>query len=127
MDLNESIVKSFWRLFDRGNFVEAGDLMLPGAVIKWPNTREVFKGRDRFIDANVKYPDRWRINVERILSLNETVVSVVRVENEERSMSFYATSFFKFDGGLIGEITEYWGENGEPPQWRLDQKLSERY
>lgn len=127
MNLNETIVRGFWRLFDQGNFEEAGDLMLPEAVVMWPNTREVFRGRGGFIKANAKYPGCWRISIEKLLSLNENVVSVVRVENEEKSMSFYATSFFKFDGGLIGEITEYWSENGEPPRWRLDENLSERF
>ena len=41
------------------------------------------------------------------------VISVVKVESEDGADSFYATSLFSFEDGLIDEMTEYWGDNGE--------------
>ena len=51
----------------------------------------------------------------------------IDLESEDKTSSFYATSFFIIKDNLINEITEYWGDNGEPPEWRLNESLSERY
>jgi len=59
--------------------------------------------------------------------MDDTVISAVMVESEDKTSSFYATSFFYLKENLIQQITEYWGINGEPPAWRVQEILSERY
>ncbi|MCQ4925126.1 nuclear transport factor 2 family protein [Tissierella carlieri] len=125
--MKEYIVKKFWNLMSDGMFDEVGELMEEDAYVWLPNTREVFKGRDKYINFNKKYPGRWIITLDKIFSKNEIVVSAVKVEAEDKSSSFYATSFFTIKDSLISEIAEYWGDNGEPPQWRVEESLSERY
>lgn len=125
--MNEIIVKKFWTLMSEGKFDEVGELMKENAEVWFPNTREVFKGRDRYINFNKKYPGRWIITIDKILFKEDMVVSAVKVESEDKTSSFYATSFFTIKDNLISEITEYWGDNGEPPKWRLNESLSERY
>lgn len=125
--MNEIITKQFWTLMGEGKFDEVGELMNENAEVWLPNTREVFRGRDKYINFNKKYPGRWLINIDKIFSKEDIVVSAVRVESEDKASSFYATSFFTIRDNLISEITEYWGDNGEPPEWRLNELLSERY
>ncbi|PRX16939.1 SnoaL-like protein [Orenia metallireducens] len=127
MNEYEKIVKKFWNCFDNGNFDETKKYLEANIIVRWPNTREIFRDRDSFVLVNKKYPGRWRIRIEKLISKGDEVVSVVKVESEDRVQSFYATSFFSFEDGLISEITEYWGNNGEPPEWRIKEKLSERY
>jgi len=127
MNANEQIVRNFWSFFDEAAFDKAAELMESTAIVRWCNTREIFKSRDNFILANKKYPGRWRIMVEKVLALEEMVISVARVEAEDHSFSLYVTSFFAFRDGRIAEIEEYWGDNGEPPEWRMKEKLAERY
>jgi len=124
---NKQIVIKFWRLFSEGKFEAAGELMHGDAIVWWPNTREVFKGREKFILANQKYPGRWLISIEKNICMDDTVISAVMVESEDKTSSFYATSFFYLKENLIQQITEYWGINGEPPAWRVQEILSERY
>lgn len=125
--MNESIIEKFWTLMSDGMFDEVGKLMQEDANVRLPNTREIFRGRDKYINFNKKYPGRWIITLDKIFSKDETVVSAVKVESEDKSSSFYATSFFTIKGNLISEIAEYWGDNGELPQWRIEESLSERY
>lgn len=125
--MNEELIKRYWQLFDEGDFDLAGELMSDDANVCLPNTREVFHGRNKFILFNKKYPGRWRITIERIHSIEDMVVSAVKVESEDKQLSFYATSFFMLKNNLIQEVTEYWGENGEPPAWRNEGDFSERY
>lgn len=126
MKSNEHIVENFLKLFNDAQFDEAGKLFSQDCVVYWPNTREVFKGKN-FIKANKQYPGRWFIDIVQLLSSDDIVVSVVRVYSKDEEQSFYATSFFKFKDKLICEITEYWGANSEPPAWRMKDGLSEQY
>ena len=125
--MNELIIKKFWKLFNLQEFDAAGKLMDSEAVVMFPNTREIFKGRDKYIFFNKRYQGCWSISLEKIISKEEMVITVVKVESDEKFNSFYATSFFILKDNLIMEITEYWGDNGEPPKWRSDEALSERY
>lgn len=121
---NEKTVKRFWELFDAAEFEEAGNLISPMAAIRWWNTREEFN-KENFIEANSKYPGRWNISIERFESFNDLVITVVNVVGKD--ISFYATSFFKLEEGLIVKIDEYWGENSEPPEWRVKLSFSQLF
>jgi predicted SnoaL-like aldol condensation-catalyzing enzyme len=127
MGKNTAVVRNFWQIFDEARFDDVAGLLHPDCNVYWPNTREVFKGRDKLIDVNKRYPGRWHIDVVDIIAQGDTVVSVVRVYSKEESRSFYATSFFKFENGLISEMTEYWGNITEAPSWRVAKGLSEKY
>lgn len=127
MNDNAEVVKKFWRIFDEARFDDVAQLLKLDCNVYWPNTRELFKGRDKLIDVNKRYPGRWYIDVVDIVAQEDTVVSVVRVYSKEEKRSFYATSFFKFEDGMISEITEYWGDITEAPAWRIAEGLSEKY
>lgn len=118
MDERLGTVGKFLGLFGRGDFDRAEKLMRPGAVVRWPNTREVFRGRKGFIEANRRYPGRWRFSIERLEAAGDKVVSASRVWSRGSRKSFHVVSFFEFRAGLIARLTEYWGEDGEPPAWR---------
>lgn len=124
----EEIVKKFWDYFDQGSYDQAVQLMSPDVIVRWCNTREIFRGRTAFLEVNSKYPGQdWSIKVEKILAKDDLVITVVKVDCKELELSFYATSFFKLAEGLIQEVDEYWSENSEPPEWRVKEGLAERY
>ena len=54
------------------------------------------------------------------------IVTAVKIYNQE-NVSLYVTSFFKMKDDKICEITEYWGENGEAPEWRKGKGYSEDF
>lgn len=123
----ENIVNLFWKYIDEANFHGIKELMTNEARVWLPNTKEVFKGKDKYIEFNKRYPDRWHVHLEKLYTCGETVISAAKIFNAENTESFYVSSFFKVNNSLIEEITEYWGDNGEPPKWRQDENLSERY
>jgi predicted SnoaL-like aldol condensation-catalyzing enzyme len=127
VEANAERVKEFWKVFDDGRYDDVSGLLHPDCNVYWPNTREVFRGREKLINVNKRYPGRWYIDIVDIVSKTDLVISVVRVYSKEKEQHFYATSFFKFKDGLISEITEYWGENTEAPAWRIAEGLSETY
>lgn len=121
------LVRKYWTSMGGRQFDKAGDCMAQDAVVYFPNTREVFTGREAFVAFNKQYPGKWSIQIEKLTVADDTVVTAVRAASEDGSKSFYAASFFTIKDGLIREITEYWGENGEPPAWREDCPYVERY
>lgn len=125
--MREGIVRKFWMYIGEAFFDNAGELMTEDAIVWLPNSREVFRGRDKFVKFNKKYPGRWYISIEKMMSKGDTVISIIKVEAEDKSSSLYATSVVIFKNNLINEMVEYWGDNGEPPAWRLKESLSERY
>ena len=92
------------------------------AYINWHCTNEHFNV-DEFIIDNCKYPGDWGGRVERVEVLNDLIVTVTNVYPKDRSASFHVTSFIKTQGDKIVSIDEYWADDGNAPQWRLDKHI----
>jgi len=125
--MHSILVKKFWEYIDQAEFDKLKDIMIPDATVWLPNTNEVFRGADKYIAFNKKYPDRWFAKVQSLFTAGKVMISIVKVSDEKEDASFFVTSIFSFSNQLISEITEYWGENGEAPQWRVEEGLSENY
>lgn len=90
------------------------------AEVYWHNTRERFDLRG-FIRANCDYPGDWRGEIEREYRIGDTVIAAARVwSTDDPSLSFHCCSFIQLENELISRLDEYWGDDGEPPEWRKD-------
>ena len=127
VNMGENIVRLFWECIHNADFDGLNKIMSDGACIRLPNTKEIFKSKNKYIEFNKKYPGRWYVDLEKVYECETTFISVAKVFNAENTISIYVTSFFKFKNNLIEEIIEYYSDNGEPPKWRLEENLSERY
>lgn len=88
------------------------------AEVFWHNTRERFT-LDGFIHANCDYPGQWRGELEREYRIGNTVIAAARVfSRDDPSLSFHCCSFITLDDERIVRLDEYWGDDGEPPEWR---------
>ncbi len=122
----EQKAKDYWKHIDNADFDRLAEVMREDANVIYPNTKEIFKGCDKYIKFNKEYPGRWYARIEKLITIENEVISAVEISNDD-SVSSYVTSFFKFEDGMIKVITEYWGENGEAPKWRQDKGYSEVY
>jgi len=120
------LVREFWREVVAQNEVSLRSHFSPDAIINWHNTNERFSV-DEFIIANCEYPGKWHGQVERIeVVSDDLVITVARAWAADEGSSYHAVSFFKFDGAKIVQLDEYWGDDGPPPQWRLDKQIGRR-
>lgn len=117
---NKQIVQALWQAIDRQNWQQLQAFFALQAVICWHNTNEQFTPPE-FVRANSEYPGKWRITVQRLEETQTGVVSVVHVTDSIQS--FHATSFFSFENGIITRLDEYWGDDGDAPQWRKTKKI----
>lgn len=97
---------------------------MPSANIYWPNTNERFSV-DEFVKVNSKYPGAWNILIERVEKTRNGIITVIKVSPAGGGTVFHATSFFELsdDGEKIAALSEYWGDDGAPPEWRAKLKL----
>ena len=118
----KNLITGLWNAMDRRRWHEIADYFCGDAAIFWHNTNERFTVPE-FVEANSNYPGQWTIQVERLEEIGDLVISVVDVALVEGGQSCHAVSFFELEGGRIRTLHEYWGDNGRPPQWRIDRKI----
>jgi len=116
MNDNKQLIEVFWNHMNNKSWQELTSLFSADAEIIWPNTKEEFSV-SLFVKINELYPGSWSIDIEQLLSFDDTVISVVRVTDGD--LSFHAISFFYFSNNKISLLQEYWSQDGNPPENRI--------
>lgn len=110
-------VRDLWSAFQARDWRAARALLHDDLQAVWWTSGERFAGADAFIEVNARYPEGWTINVVDVAMLRDgRVMSVVRVD--QPPSTFFATSFYLTDDGLITAVDEYWATVEAPPAWR---------
>ena len=97
----------------------------PDAYVNWYNTNERFTAEE-FIRANCEYPGDWDGEIELTVCAENQVITAVRVYSTSQQASFHVTSFFLLCEDRIIRLDEYWGDDGEAPQWRKDLHIGSK-
>ena len=92
------------------------------AYVNWHCTNERFTV-DEFIRANCEYPGKWNGEIERVETVGDVTITVVRVYSKDGSTSYHAISFIRIQDDKIASVDEYWADDGAPPQWRQKMKI----
>ncbi len=126
-------VERLWSFFQARNWEGARALLHEGFVCEWPQTGEVFRGRDNYIEMNRAHPaPNWRIELLRMTTEKDRVVAEVRVPSD--GALDFCVGVYDLRDGRIARATEYWVEHAPAaPEWRapfreqpLDARASPR-
>lgn len=71
----------------------------------------------------VGYPGDWDGTVERVEVIGDLFITVTKVYPQDRSVYFHVVSFIRTANDKIVSIDEYWADDGNPPQWRIDKHI----
>ena len=115
-------IHKFWEAVLMQNEQEIRKYFYEDAYINWHCTNEHFT-LDEYIIANCEYPGEWDGSIERIEEMGDLLVTVVKVYPRDKSVSFHVTSFIKIVNNKIISLDEYWADDGNAPQWRLDKHI----
>lgn len=118
-------VRKFWNDILKQDRDAIRRWFCPEAEILWHCSGEQFNVEE-FIAANCEYPGQWDGTVERIERLGDTIITATEVFTADKSLKFYAISFFELKNGKIIRIDEYWADQGEPPEWRQKMDIGKR-
>ena len=115
-------VYKFFDMVLSQNALEIKKFFNEDAYIDWHNTNERFTV-DEFIKVNCTYPGKWSGEVERVEQIGNLLIAVAKVINVFDKSSFYVNSFILLENDKIVKLDEYWGDNGEIPQWRIIKNI----
>lgn len=115
-------IHKFWEAVLAQNEYEIRKYFDKDAYINWHCTNEHFT-LDEYIIANCEYPGEWDGAIERIEEMGDLLVTVVKVYPRDKSVSFHVTSFIKIVNNKIISLDEYWADDSNAPQWRLDKHI----
>lgn len=118
-------IEEYWESTLKQRAEEMRKFFHPKAKVRFHNTNEEFTV-DEFIEINCEYPGSWNGVIERIEKIGRIQIIVLQVFDREQNLFFHVTSFMEIEEDKIVSIDEYWGEDGCPPQWRLDKKIGKR-
>jgi hypothetical protein len=91
-------------------------LLHPEVLYEIPQSRELIRGRDRYLRFNQEYPGDWHLRPK--VTIADDDHAVVWFEWELDGSTADAMVFFAFTGGLISRVTDFWPEPYEPPPGR---------
>ncbi len=92
------------------------------AYVNWHNTNEHFTVEE-YIRANCEYPGEWTGQIEQVVESGELIVAATHVQSLDGEISCHCTSFIRLIEDKIASIDEYWGDDGEVPQWRKEKRI----
>ena len=115
-------MKSFWAAVLRQDADAIRPYFHPEAYVNWHNTNEHFTVEE-FIRANCEYPGQWEGEVEQIISTDDCMITATHVHSVDGKISCHATSFIHIADGRITAMDEYWGDDGQVPQWRQEKHI----
>ena len=115
-------IAAFWKDVLSQNRSTLASYFCEDAVIRWHCSNEQFTVSE-YIRANCDYPGNWDGEIERIETVNDLIITAVRVYPADRSVSFHVVSFLLLRDGLIQTMDEYWADDGDAAQWRQDTKI----
>lgn len=122
MDI-QKFMKEYWQKVAKQDRDGLTLLFNENAKIRWHCTNEEFTAEE-FIRVNCDYPDEWDGEMERLELTGESVITITRVWSKD--LSFHVCSFFKMEGERISQLDEYWGDDGEAPEWRQSMKIGRK-
>ena len=92
------------------------------AYVTWHCSNEQFTVEE-FIIASCEYPGDWDGTIERVEQMDNLYITATKVYPKDRSAFFHVVSFIRTENGKIASMDEYWADDGNAPQWRLDKHI----
>ena len=90
------------------------------AYINWHCSNEHFSVEE-YIQANCEYPGEWYGMIERTESVGDLTILVGNILSKDKSLSLHVVSFIRTRDNKIISMDEYYGDDGLPPQWRIEK------
>ena len=109
------VARDFWALMQTNDFAAVADVLAPGFVLEWPQTKERIRGAERFVRMNAEYPahGRWQFTVHRVVGGEREAVTDVSITDGVQHAR--AISFFEVADGRVQRVVEYWPEPYDAP------------
>ena len=110
---SEALIRHYWACALARDWAGFADCLTDDIVYRVPQTREIVRGRDGYVEFNRTYPGDWTLAIESVTAQGNQAVS--RVAFTVNGETVTGISFFTLRGGRIAAIDDFWPEAYEPP------------
>jgi hypothetical protein len=110
------LVASFAARLDARDWEGLTALLHPELLYEMPQSGERIRGRDRYVAFNAEYPGSWNVVPQLILADDTDGCLLFRWVTADGDDP--AIAFFRFDGGIITRVTDFFPAPFEPPSGR---------
>lgn len=126
-DQASETVRAYWAALAEQNWDKLRTLFAEEFEAYWPQSKELFKSADAFIEMNRTYPGRHKFQFYNSTHSydqwehHDYYVSEVQITSEMpdgKTMNLFAVSHFEIEDGLIVSMREYWADCYPAPEWR---------
>ena len=101
-----------WNASDAKKFDVEHEIYRDDAVLHYPQSGELIRGRQRIKESRFLQPSEKRFTVERILGAGDLWITEFVLTYD--GIPSYAVSIMEFREGLIATETQYFGEPFKP-------------
>ena len=118
-------IKQFWADVLRQDADAIRQYFHPDAWVNWNCTNEHFSVEE-YIRANCEYPGEWDGVIEQLICASDRIITATHVQEKNSGSSFHVVSFLQIREGKIVAMDEYWGDDGEAPEWRKEMHIGRK-
>ena len=115
-------IEAFWEAVIEQKADVLRTLFHKDAYINWHCSNEHFSVEE-YIQANCEYPGEWYGMIERTESVGDLTILVGNILSKDKSLSLHVVSFIRTRDNKIISMDEYYGDDGLPPQWRIEKNI----
>ncbi len=127
---NHQRIQAFVTTLNARDWTAFGALLHENVLYEVPQTRELVRGREGYLDFNMTFPGDWSLKAVRVIA--DDLRGCAEITFLVSNQLMPAVAFFEFEAGLIVRITDYWPDSYEPPARtsqfveRLEPELAQR-
>lgn len=118
-------IKSFWKDVISQNRNVLPSYFADNAIIIWHCTNEKFTVEE-YVKVNCDYPGKWEGEIERLVENGNEIILAGHVYSKDKKISCHVVSFIKLENEKICQLDEYWADDGEIPDWRIEMKIGKK-
>jgi SnoaL-like domain len=111
------VIRRYWGSANARDWDTFRSLLRDDIVYDLPQTRELIRGVERYVEFNATYPGDWQVELARVVGEGRHGASWTDFQVDGVSQT--GLCFFDLDeAGLIERITDFWPVPYEPPPGR---------
>lgn len=111
---NADLGRTYLELLEARDWEAWTALLDEDVVYDMPQTRELIKGRERFLEFNQTYPGEWHLTAKTVIADEERVV--VWFDWTMGDESGESQTFLEISDGRVTRVTDFWPEAYDPPK-----------
>lgn len=107
------LVLLHWQTANTRSWPQFAALLHPELVYDVPQTREIIRSAEGYVDMFETWPQPWRAEIEHLVAEASKAVCVIRFVTDTETMT--GISIFEIRDQRIARVTDYWPSAYEPP------------